>query len=152
MSDTTRYDATYSKLHPNRDAAVAGLLNENGEIMLVRTHILPDMWQPVGGGIEDGESPEQSAAREIKEELGIDIDPSQSILTSRFPYDFGEGTIHFYTLRLSSELISKIAVNTNEIVEAKWFAPKNLQVLPCYPATKSYLLEYLKYWSKENRV
>lgn len=32
-----------------------------------------DMWDFPGGGREDGETPERCAAREVREELGIDI-------------------------------------------------------------------------------
>ncbi len=35
--------------------------------------LLPDYWAFFGGGIEEGETPEQAVAREAKEELGIEL-------------------------------------------------------------------------------
>ncbi len=37
--------------NPIRNVAVAGLLDEQGNILLVRTKRLPNHWQPIGGGI-----------------------------------------------------------------------------------------------------
>jgi len=43
-----------------------------GNILLVKP-AYKKTWQLPGGGVNDGESPEQAAVREVKEELGLDI-------------------------------------------------------------------------------
>ncbi len=40
----------YAKDNPKRDVAVVGLRDAEGDVLLMRTHTLPDLWQPVGGG------------------------------------------------------------------------------------------------------
>lgn len=45
---------------------------EDGEILLLRVEDEKvSFWQPITGGIESGESPEEACLREIKEETGL---------------------------------------------------------------------------------
>ena len=45
---------------------------EDGEILLLRVeNEKVSFWQPITGGIESGESPEEACLREIKEETGL---------------------------------------------------------------------------------
>ena len=58
----------------NARAAAGGLFtNEQGEILMVTPSYKPYLDIP-GGYVEPGESPSQAAVREVKEELGIDIE------------------------------------------------------------------------------
>jgi len=40
----------------------------------------PDCWQLIGGGIEEGETPEEGLIREVKEEVGYDLKEFKLIL------------------------------------------------------------------------
>lgn len=59
----------------------AGVLfvNGDGEVLLLRRSPketnFAGHWALPGGGVEDGETPELGAARELKEEMGVDFDP-----------------------------------------------------------------------------
>ena len=45
---------------------------EEREILLLKVEDDPvSFWQPITGGIESGESPEEACLREIKEETGL---------------------------------------------------------------------------------
>ncbi len=57
-------------------AVVACVLERNGKIMVYQRpegKHLAGKWEFPGGKLEEGESPEQALAREIKEELAIDV-------------------------------------------------------------------------------
>lgn len=59
--------------------AVAIIVNGDNKFLLLKRSDDPKIWMPskwalVGGGIEKGESPEEAVKREIKEEIGLDID------------------------------------------------------------------------------
>ena len=125
-----------------RRVAVAGLINPAGEILLVQTRRLPDMWQPVGGGIEEGESPNHAIVREIQEELNATVDPSESVFNFQTSYDFGEGTVNFYTFNVSDTRVSDFSIDESEVLHARWFTIEEALKLPCYPATAKYLQSY----------
>lgn len=46
----------------------------NGDAVLLRKHDKYDMWLSVGGHIELDEVPTQAALREVKEEVGLDVE------------------------------------------------------------------------------
>lgn len=54
------------------------LKNDKGELLLYKRDNKPDIpfpghWDLIGGHVEDGETPEKALVREVKEELGLDI-------------------------------------------------------------------------------
>lgn len=51
----------------------ACITNENGELLLQKRNSKEDIWGIPGGAVEIGESIEESAIREVKEETGLDI-------------------------------------------------------------------------------
>lgn len=51
----------------------ACITNENGELLLQKRSDSEDIWGLPGGAVEIGESIEESAIREVKEETGLDI-------------------------------------------------------------------------------
>lgn len=55
----------------------------------------PHTWCGGGGGIEDGESARQAAAREIREELGYEIDPAALIPFHKYV----DSKLHFFNFR-----------------------------------------------------
>ena len=145
MSTQTIINDSYSIGHPVRDVAVVGLVNDSGCLLMVKTNKLQDAWQPVGGGVEGTESPSEALIREVREELAIHINPSRSVLNTVFPYDFGKGSVHFFTIPIDNSLVDSIAVDSREIAEIKWFSLDELVSIPCYPATHLYIKMFIEY-------
>lgn len=132
MPDTPR--------HPrHRDVAVAALVDGDKRVLLVRTRRLPQFWQPVGGGVEpgDGGEPRNTATRELREELGLDL-PEDALQPSlETPYDFGQGTVHFFVAHLPE--MADLDIDDHEILEMSRFKVSEAIKLPAYPATKRFL-------------
>jgi 8-oxo-dGTP pyrophosphatase MutT (NUDIX family) len=60
-------------IHEKIDFCVEVLVVNNGKVLL-RKHDKYGMWLSVGGHIELDEDPNQAAVREVKEEVGLDIE------------------------------------------------------------------------------
>ena len=134
----------YSKEHPKRDVAVVGLRDLDGNVLLMRTHKLPDFWQPIGGGIDPNDtSPEVAAVRELREEFGIAIDAAMLTVVLTTPYDFGEGTIYFFDVIIDRDN-TEFNVDPNQVVEYRWFSKEEALTLPSMAATHTYLQQLTK--------
>lgn len=55
------------------NSSVVCITNEKGEILLQKRSTKDDVWGLPGGAVELGESIEEAAIREVKEETGFDI-------------------------------------------------------------------------------
>ena len=68
---------------------VAALIERRGRILICRRRDdqdHPGKWEFPGGKIEAGESPRQALSRELREELGIHVEPGREITRYRYQY------------------------------------------------------------------
>jgi 8-oxo-dGTP pyrophosphatase MutT (NUDIX family) len=127
-------DVTTSKLRIRNVARVI-LVNDDGEILLVRhsdkAAVNPDRpdvliyWIPPGGGVEDRETFEQAAIRELQEETGIVIETvERCILLRNFQMNYAGELVNenerFFLSRISEKpTLSKFKPN-EVVVDARW--------------------------------
>jgi 8-oxo-dGTP diphosphatase len=81
------------------DVAAAVLLRADGAFLLAQRpagKVYAGYWEFPGGKIEPGERPAQALARELHEELGIDIGEPYPWLTRVFTYPHGTVRLRFY--------------------------------------------------------
>lgn len=62
------------------------------------------MWEFPGGKIEEGETPEECLARELKEELGVESTIHEKITESAYTYDHGSFVICAYNVTLNTDI------------------------------------------------
>ncbi|MBU1111767.1 MAG: NUDIX domain-containing protein [archaeon] len=55
------------------DLVIAGYIIHQNKVLLIH-HRKLNLWLPVGGHIDENETPNQALLREIKEEIGIDVE------------------------------------------------------------------------------
>lgn len=82
-------------------------------------------WQLPKGLIDAGETPEQAAQREVREEAGIETELLEKIKTIEYWY-FGEyknerarfhKLVHFYLMKYAD---GDVADHDHEVIEARW--------------------------------
>lgn len=97
--------------------------NEKGQILFVKNMISAGEWQLPGGGVEHNEDKYTGAARELKEETGLDLEPGQfDFLEQLEGSDYG---LKFTTLLFRAKLnyTPQITPQFSEIVAYDWLDP-----------------------------
>lgn len=90
---------------------------------------LPNMWEFPGGKIEDGESPREALAREIREELLVTINVGEEVLSTIHDYDFGVVTLTTFFCELTSGV-----PQLTEHAALSWLSPDELASVEWAPA------------------
>ena len=95
---------------------------EDREILLLKVeNETVSFWQPITGGIESGESPEEACLREIKEETGMLLACSSLTTLGDFTVKIDENlTIHKNLFLVLTE--QKAIQISDEHVDAQWVA------------------------------
>ena len=110
------------------------VFNEAGEILLIKRSKPPQYgrWMVPGGRLEWGETLEEAAIREIREETGIDIeiDGFLEIIEAIIP---GDGGFHYVIMDYSARAVSGSLAAGSDALEAVWFSPDSLESLDLTP-------------------
>lgn len=103
--------------------------NSKGEMLITQRH--PDkkaggLWEFIGGGVLTGETSEQAAVREVKEEIGILLTTNELSLLNIY-----KNRNYFMDIYLAKKdvNIQSILLDENETVNAKWVSQKELQLM-----------------------
>jgi len=124
-----------------RHHVVTGALIENGGVLLcLRTKertSAPGVWDFPGGHVEPGESPEAALRRELREEIGIDIDPP----TRPPDHRLMEGALDLKLWILHRWTGTPTNAAPDEHVTIGWFAFSEAQALDLAHDTYVNLLE-----------
>ncbi len=88
-----------------------------------------DWWEFPGGKMEEGETPEDALAREIKEELSTDISVDKFLYTVEYDYPKFHLTMHCYMCSLLSD-----ALSLNEHEAAEWLKCEDIHSVNWLPA------------------
>jgi ADP-ribose pyrophosphatase YjhB (NUDIX family) len=92
-----------------------------------------DWWAPAGGGREDGETYEEAAVREVREETGVDVEITDVARAERFtsaPDDDRDLRVHTLFVVFEGRYEDgHVAIQPGELNGAAWFRelPANLQ-------------------------
>ncbi|WP_413374203.1 NUDIX hydrolase [Paenibacillus taichungensis] len=105
------------------------ILNKSGEILLVR-HV-DNTWGVPGGFMELGESVEESARREVKEEIGIQIKKLvlYGVFSGKELYTKLRNGHEYYNVVIGyicTEFEGELKPNGVEVLEAKFYKPMEL--------------------------
>ena len=112
--------------YPRVAPAVMALVTRGREILLARSpHFPPGMYSALAGFVEPGESLEQCLAREVSEEVGVQIARPRYVASQSWPFP------HSLMIAFACEWVGgEIRRQESEIEEAKWFKVLQLPKLP----------------------
>ena len=124
-SDRKAYQKTLPK---KRMSAGAIFRNVEGDVLLVNP-TYKEPWEIPGGIVEANESPKQGCIREVKEEIGLTINPSRLLLIGYRPESemaTESLTFHFYGGTLDASDIDRIVLQLDELSEFRFIPPREL--------------------------
>jgi len=102
---------------PRLAPAIIVTVERDDEILLARSpHFPPGLYSTLAGFVEPGESVEECVAREVREEVGVEVDEIRYF--SSQPWPFPNSLMLGFTTTWKS---GDIVIDGEEIVEAKWF-------------------------------
>ena len=111
---------------PRLNPAVIVLIERGDRMLLVRSpHFPPGMYSAIAGFVEPGESLEETVAREVREEVGLEIDELRYIGSQQWP--FPSSLMLGFTARYAG---GELRLDDPEVVDARWFGADDLPVLP----------------------
>lgn len=132
----------------NCQLATLCYIENNGKtLMLERVKKINDVHQGkfngLGGKLEDGESPEQCAIREVKEESGLTISSPKLVGLLTFPKFIGEQHWYVYVFKATSFSGSLIESAEGNL---SWQETKTLHQLPLWQGDRYFLR-----WMQQDR-
>ncbi len=121
-----RCPACQLTVYPRISPAMMVLVCKGRELLLARgVNFPPGRFSALAGFLEAGESIEQAVIREVREEVGVEVDRLEYFASQSWPFP-NSLMIAFRAQWVSGELRPDL----NEIAEAHWYLPENLPQLP----------------------
>jgi NAD+ diphosphatase len=112
--------------YPRLSPAVIVLISRGEEVLLARApRFPPGMYSVLAGFVEPGESLEETVAREVREEVGIEIQDIRYFGSQ--PWPFPNSLMIGFTATYAS---GEIVVQPEELTDAAWFHKRNLPQVP----------------------
>jgi ADP-ribose pyrophosphatase YjhB (NUDIX family) len=125
---------------------VGGFIHKDGKILMIKRKFEPNKgrWSLPGGLLEIGEAPEEGAKREVREELGLEVDVEGLLHVANEVIKDDQGRIkyHFVLIDyLMRPLGDRITLN-EESEEFAWFEPSSVENLNTTENTKMMVRKY----------
>ncbi len=108
-----------------------------GKVLLVRSTRTRAQWAFPGGRAEAGETPERTAIREVKEEVGLEIHVDSEL--GRYTVPASGFEIVCFTGTADNSVLT---IDSGEILEAGWFGLDEAFALDLVPTVRQALQKF----------
>lgn len=127
--------------------AVGAIVIQDGQVLLVRRGQPPSegLWAIPGGRVHLGETLQQAAEREIKEETGLSIHARDPVHTFDVILhdEAGRVRFHYVIVDLLADYVNGTVCPGDDAREARWVTPDELERLPTNQTTREVLQKLL---------
>jgi 8-oxo-dGTP diphosphatase len=120
----------------------AVILNARGHLLLVRKRDTETFMQP-GGKFEDGETGQQALIRELREELGFELEPDDLEYVGRFHAEAANEVGHMVDCDVHFTVVETEGVAAAEIEELMWVDPMRMDDVALAPLTAKVMRPYI---------
>jgi len=131
-------------------AAVIALFNEDNEVLIVQRSSAVETYQGYwcfpGGGADEGETAEDCAIRETREETSLKVKPSDLIYFYTLTKD-GDKDIYFY---IAKSWKGNVEIDW-ESSDYQWIKPSSLKDVKFLP-TPEIIFNLLEQWVEQSRM
>ncbi|MCT7951377.1 8-oxo-dGTP diphosphatase MutT [Ancylothrix sp. C2] len=126
---------------PHKNIGVAVIWNHSGQILIDkrrREGLLGGLWEFPGGKLEEGETIEECIRREILEELAIDVEVGEHLITIDHTYTHFRVTLNVFHCRHFAGEPQAI-----ECDEIRWVSLDEIDQFP-FPVANIQIIEALR--------
>lgn len=142
----TRFDgerATRREYPETPIAGVAAVIFRGDSVLLVRRGNEPSkgMWGLPGGVIELGETAEEAAVREVREETGLEVRPARflTVFDSIVRDGLGGVRFHYVLMEYLCEATDGVIRASTDVSDAQWMPLGSLDSLDISPRTRRFI-------------
>jgi len=114
-------------------AAVSAIILGEDSVLLVRRGHEPakGLWSLPGGSVEPGETVREAVTREVLEETGLVIEPTEiADVRDVIGRQDGEVTFHYTIISFRARVLSGVPIAAGDADEVRWVRHERLGELP----------------------
>jgi 8-oxo-dGTP pyrophosphatase MutT (NUDIX family) len=133
--------AYWRATHPLKHGALVAIWHR-GRLLLVKNSYV-DYYSLPGGYVKRGELAAQAAARELREELSLDIDPGRLSLEVDVTHDWEGRRDHVVIFDLFLDDPPNVRVDNREVVAAEFVTPEQALERKLFPPLRRHVEQAL---------
>jgi ADP-ribose pyrophosphatase YjhB (NUDIX family) len=132
-------------------AASAVVVDQAGRILLHRRDD-NELWSIPGGAMEVGERIADTAAREVKEETGLEVQPEALVgiyTDPRHVVEYSDGEVRQqFSVCFACRVVGGDLAVSDESLEVGFFSPAEIQTMPMHESIRLRIRHYLEHRSQ----
>jgi ADP-ribose pyrophosphatase YjhB (NUDIX family) len=125
----------------NAKPCAGAVVVRDGRVLLGRRAVEPALgaWDIPGGFLNPWELPEAAAAREVREETGLEVRIERLLAVAVDTYQDRDYTLNLYYL---AEPLSGVESPADDLAELRWFGPAEIPTDLAFPHCREVLAEW----------